>query len=93
MSREPVLYDAETDMLLVELHSWPGHPAGLINEQVGGEDAEPGLVVHYGPDGLPHALEIEHASVRPDLVARALAALRRHAASRRRSVPGQDRGG
>ena len=46
-----------------------------VNEQVGGEDAEDGLVVHYGPDGLPHAFEIEHASARPDLVARALSAL------------------
>jgi hypothetical protein len=43
----------------------------------GGEDAVDGLAVHYGPDGLPHAFEIEHASQRPDLVARALAALRR----------------
>jgi hypothetical protein len=50
-------------------------PAAL-NQQVGGEDAADGLVVHYGPDGLPHAFEIEHASERPDLVARALSALR-----------------
>jgi hypothetical protein len=33
-------------------------------------------VLHYGPDGLPHPFEVEHASERPDLVARALAALR-----------------
>jgi hypothetical protein len=33
-------------------------------------------VVHYGPDGLPHAFEIDHASERPALVARALSALR-----------------
>jgi hypothetical protein len=47
-----------------------------VKEHVGGEDAEDGLVVHYGPDGLPHAYEIEHASERPELIARALAALR-----------------
>jgi hypothetical protein len=46
-----------------------------VNEQVGGEDAEDGLVVHYGPDDRPNALEIEHASKHPDLVARALSAL------------------
>ena len=47
-----------------------------VNNEVGGEDAEDGLVVHYGPDGLLHTFEVEHASERPDLVARALAALR-----------------
>jgi hypothetical protein len=30
-----------------------------VNDQVGGEDAEEDLVIHYGPDGLPHAFEIE----------------------------------
>jgi uncharacterized protein YuzE len=75
MNAEPVLYDPETDTLLVEFRSWPA-AATEVNEQVGGEDAEDGLVVHYGPDGLPHAFEIEHASERPDLVARALSALR-----------------
>ena len=76
MTGEPVLYDPETDTLLVELRPWPAASPAEINEQVGGEDAEDGLVVHYGPDGLPHAFEIEHASARPDLVARALSALR-----------------
>ena len=76
MNRERVLYDPETDTLLVELRPWPGSSAAEVNEQVGGEDAEDGLVVHYGPDGLPHAFEIEHASQRPELVARALSALR-----------------
>jgi uncharacterized protein YuzE len=75
MTGEPLLYDAETDTLLVELRPWPASPAA-VNEQVGGEDAADGLVVHYGPDGRPHAFEIEHASERPDLVARALSALR-----------------
>ena len=42
-----------------------------------GEDTDEGLVIHYGPDGLPHAFEIEHASERPDLVARALCSPRR----------------
>ena len=71
MTGEPVLYT-----LLVELRPWPAASPAEVNEQVGGEDAEDGLVVHYGPDGLPHAFEIEHASERPELVARALAALR-----------------
>jgi hypothetical protein len=48
----------------------------MVNEHVGGEDAEEDLVIHYGPDGLPHAFEVEHASERPVLVARALSALR-----------------
>jgi uncharacterized protein YuzE len=72
MSGEPVLYDAETDTLLVELRPWPASSPAEVNERVGGEDAEDGLVVHYGTDGRPHAFEIEHASERPDLVARAL---------------------
>ena len=76
MNGEPVLYEPETDMLLVELRPWPAASPAEVNELVGGEDVEEGLVVHYGPDGLPHAFEVEHASARPDLVARALAALR-----------------
>lgn len=43
---------------------------------MGGEDADEGLVIHYGPDGRPHAYEVELASEHPDLVARALSALR-----------------
>jgi hypothetical protein len=70
MNGEPVLYDPETDTLLVELRPWPAASPAEVNEQVGGEDAEDGLVVHYGPDGLPHAFEIERASQRRDLVAR-----------------------
>jgi uncharacterized protein YuzE len=73
---ERVLYDPETDTLLVELRPWPAASPAEVNDQVGGEEAEDGLVVHYGPDGLPHAFEIEHASQRPDLVARAFSALR-----------------
>ena len=76
MSGGPILYDPETDMLLVELRPWPAASPTEVNEQVGGEDAEDGLVVHYGTDGRPHAFEIEHASERPELVARALVALR-----------------
>ena len=76
MNGEPVLYDAETDTLLVELRPWPVAAPAAVNERVGGEDAADGLVVHYGPDGLPHGFEIEHASEHPDLVARALSALR-----------------
>jgi hypothetical protein len=55
---------------------WPAALPAEVNEQVGGENAENGLVVHYGPDSLPHAVQIEHASQRRDLVARALSALR-----------------
>ncbi len=76
MTGEPVLYDPETDTLLVEVRPWPAASPGEVNEQVGGEDAGDGLVIHYGPDGLPHAYEVEHASERPALVARALGALR-----------------
>jgi hypothetical protein len=76
MNGEPVLYDPETDTLLVEMLPWPRASPAEINDQVGGEDVEQGLVVPYGPDGLPHAFEVEHASKRPDLVTRALAALR-----------------
>jgi uncharacterized protein YuzE len=74
MDGGPVLYDAETDTLLVELRPWPAASSAEVNEQVGGEEVEEGLVVHCGPDGLPHAFEVEHASERPDLVARPLAA-------------------
>jgi uncharacterized protein YuzE len=76
VSGEPVVYDAETDTLLVEIRPWPSPSAAEVNEQVGGEDAGEGLVIHYGPDGVAHAFEVEHASQRPHLVARALKALR-----------------
>jgi hypothetical protein len=76
MNGGPVLYEPETDTLLVELRPWPAASLAEADEQVGGDDVEEGLVVHYGPDGLPRAFEVEHASERPDLVARALAALR-----------------
>jgi hypothetical protein len=70
----PVLYDPETDTLLVEIKPWPGASSGEINEEVGGEDAEEGLVVRSRPQA--HAYEIADASARPQLVARALNALR-----------------
>ena len=72
----PIVYDPASDTLLVEVRPWPAASPAAVNEEVGGEDAGDGLVVHYGPDGLPHAYEVEHASERPDLVARALGALR-----------------
>ncbi len=53
MNGEPVSYDPETDTLLVELRPWPAASPAEINDQVGGEDVEDGLVVHYGPDALP----------------------------------------
>jgi hypothetical protein len=74
--KEPVLYEHETDTLLVEIRPWPGASSAEINEEVGGEDAEEGLVIHFGPDGQPHVYEVEQASTRPELVARALNALR-----------------
>jgi putative transcriptional regulator len=45
----------------VELRPWPAASPAEVKEQVRGEDADKGLVVHYGPDGLPHAFEIERA--------------------------------
>lgn len=76
MSAGPMVYDPQTDTLLVEIRPWPSPSPAEVNEQVGGEDADEGLVIHYGPDGQPHAFEVEHASERPHLVARALSALR-----------------
>ena len=64
MTGEPALYDPETDTLLVEFRPWPAASSAEVNKQVGGEDAEDGLVVHYGPDGRPHTFEVEHASER-----------------------------
>ncbi|QJE72254.1 DUF2283 domain-containing protein [Aerophototrophica crusticola] len=69
-------YDPAADMLRVELRPWPAPRAGDDPASVGGEEQEPDLVVHFATDGKPWAWEIEHASRRPDLVARALAALR-----------------
>jgi hypothetical protein len=50
MSGGLVLYEPETDPLLVELRPWPAASLAEVNDQVGGEEAEDGLVVHYGPD-------------------------------------------
>ncbi len=44
-------------------------PPAEVNEQVGDEDVEDGLVMLYGRDGLPHAFEVEHASKRREPVA------------------------
>jgi hypothetical protein len=54
MNGEPVLYDPKTDTLLVELRPWPAASPAEVNEQVGGENVEEGLVVHYGA-GRPAA--------------------------------------
>ena len=40
--KEPVLYDPETDTLLVEIRPWPAVSPAEINEEVGGEDADEG---------------------------------------------------
>lgn len=74
MTAGPVIYDPATDTMMVELRPWPGgDPA---DRQAGGEDAGEDLVIHMAPDGRPWTWEIEHASRRPDLVARALLAIR-----------------
>ncbi|MFM2045377.1 MAG: hypothetical protein RLY86_3953 [Pseudomonadota bacterium] len=68
-----IFYDPAADILRVELRPWPeGGDPSLI----GGADAEENLVIHYAGDGLPWAWEVEQASRRPDLVTRALTALR-----------------
>lgn len=71
----PIFYEPGTDMMWVELRSWPEDGEG-DDAKVGGRELEPDLVVHYARDGQPWAWEVEHASQRPDLVARALAAVR-----------------
>ncbi len=72
----PVLYEPSTDTLRVELRPWPEPAPDHHPELVGGRDAGVDLVIHYGPDGLPCAWEIEHASKHPEHIAAALAALR-----------------
>jgi hypothetical protein len=62
MSESPVYYDAASDMMQVELRPWPGGEG----ENYGGEDAGPGLVIHYAPDGTPWMWEIENASTHPE---------------------------
>ncbi len=76
MSDLPVTYDPVTDMMRIEFRSWPSPMATDRPELIGGEDAGEDLVIHYGPDGQPFAWEIESASRHPDLVMRALRALR-----------------
>jgi hypothetical protein len=60
-----------------------GRPLGELDEQVGSEDVEAGVIVHYGGEPPPYAFEVEHASERPDLAGRprALAAFRQAKAS------------
>ncbi len=74
MTQGPVTYEPSTDTLLVELRPWPGGEPSVPT--AGGEDEGDGLVVHYAPDGRPWAWEIEGASRRPDLLAKALTAVR-----------------
>lgn len=74
MSAGPIIYDPVTDTMLVELRPWPGGDAAA--RDAGGADAGENLVVHVAPDGRAWAWEIEHASRHPDLVSRALRALR-----------------
>lgn len=71
----PIFYEPSSDMLWVELRPWPGDDVG-DERNIGGEEPEPGLIVHYARDGEPWAWEVEYASRRPDLVSRALAAVR-----------------
>ena len=74
MNPGPVSYEPTTDTMLVELRPWPGGHAA--DAAAGGEDAGEDLVIHYAPDGQPWAWEIERASQHPDLVGRALTAVR-----------------
>jgi hypothetical protein len=83
MTESPVLYESSTDTMLVELRPWPGGGPHRQTDLSGGEDAGEDLVVHYGPDGLPYAWEIENASRHPEHIAAALRRLqqsRSHAA-------------
>jgi hypothetical protein len=47
----PVLYDPETDTLLVEIKPWPGASSGEINEEVGAKTPKRGS--SFGPDRKP----------------------------------------
>ena len=77
MADEPaMLNEPSTDTLRVELRPWPDPAPEHRPELVGGRDAGVDLVIHYGPDGLPYAWEIEHASRHPEHIAAALDALR-----------------
>jgi hypothetical protein len=64
----------------IELRPWPEASIGSEVE-VGGEDAGEDLVIHYAPDGQPWLWEIEHASVHPEHIAAALAAIKSRVAS------------
>ena len=70
-SWQPVRYCIETDTMAIELRPWPGRQDNSV-----AEDAGTDLVIHYAPDGAPWLWEIEHASVHPEHIAAALAALR-----------------
>ena len=74
MTEGPVTYEPTTDTLVVELRPGPG--GNSADPLAGGEDAGDGLVIHYAPDGHPWAWEIEGASRRPDLLVKALRAIR-----------------
>jgi hypothetical protein len=74
VTASPITYDPATDTMLVELRAWPG--GSPTTPGAGGEDAGDDLVVHHAPDVEPWALEIEHASEHPELVAEALRKLR-----------------
>jgi uncharacterized protein YodC (DUF2158 family) len=71
-SKGPVVYEPSTDTMAVEIRPWPGGE----DEKYGGEDAGPDLVIHYAPDGTPWLWEIEHASMHPEHIVAAFAALR-----------------
>ena len=74
MTAGPVIFDPATDTMMVALRPWPG--GGAADRQAGVKDAGEDLVIHMALDGRPWAWEIEHASWHPDLVARALLAMR-----------------
>ncbi|WP_119679970.1 DUF2283 domain-containing protein [Indioceanicola profundi] len=54
-------YDPSTDSLYIEVRPLPA--ARTV-------EVEPDVIVDYGADGQPVGYDIQHASTKPDLVAR-----------------------
>jgi hypothetical protein len=71
---QPISYCVETDTMAIELRPWPARD----DDDAIARDAGDDLVIHYAPDGGQWLWEIEHASVHPEHIATALAALRSH---------------
>lgn len=67
--RGPVFYDPETDSMYVEIRTGAGASCHVDNAR--------DLVVDLDSDGLVVGYDIQHASRHPDVIAEALAELRR----------------